>query len=166
MAKKPAPLSNRLARYQADRHSGVVAATLQPTDENHSLQEVTWDVLNRACALAVADPAELAERLTERPVFSSAQATGWVAGICGVSLAHPSGADPLADPKLRAIEDEVIAALGPDAVWHANGEHPLPALRTDRRPRGWSPILDATFDLVIAARGNGLDLVLARADED
>jgi hypothetical protein len=146
-----------------------VAATLRPADEDRSLFEVCWEVLNPVCPLAVEDADELAERLTERPPFGSAQAAGWIAGILGTTLAYPSSPDPLTDPKLRGIEDledEVIAALGPDALWYANGEHPLPALRPRRSGHGWSPITRATFDLVIAARGNGLDLVLARVDED
>lgn len=166
MAKKQAPLKNRLARHLTTGDLGVVAAALRSADEDRSLFEVCWDVLNSVCTLAVADADDLTERLTERPPFGSAQATGWIAGILGTGLAHPSSADPLANPKLRALEDEVIAALGPDAVWCVNGEHPLSALRPRRSERGWSPITHATFDLVITARGNGLDLVLARIDED
>lgn len=168
MAKKPAPLKNRLARFQTDKRSSVVAAALQPADESLPLPEVVWRVLSQVpVELAVADPAELAECLTGRPSFSSAEATGWVAGVLAGDLVRPGDADPLADPVLRALEQEVIAALGPDAVWYANGEHPLPALRTGRAGRGgWQPIVDATFDLVLAARGSGLDLVLARAEED
>lgn len=166
MAKKKAPLKNRLARHQTTGNVGVVAATLRPADEGRSLFEICWEVLNPVCPLAVADADELAERLTERPPFGSAQAAGWVAGILGTTLAYPSSADPLTDPKLRGLEDEVIAVLGPDAVWYTNGDHPLPTLRPPRSGHGWSPITRATFDLVVTARGNGLDLVLARVDED
>jgi hypothetical protein len=166
MAKKQAPLNNRLARHVVDKRSGVVAAALRPADEDRSLFKVCWNVLGRVCPLAVADADGLTERLTEQSPFGSAQATGWVAGILGTGLVYPSSADPPADPKLRALEDEVIAALGPDAVWYANGDHPLPAFRPRRSSRGWSPITRATFELVVAARGNGLDLVLARIDED
>ena len=168
MAKKPAPLKNRLARFQADRRSGVVAAALLPTEEGRPLPEVVWRVLSHhGVELAVADVAELAERLTDRPSFGSAEATGWVAGALAGNLVRPGDADPLADAALRALEQEVIAALGPDAVWHANGEHPVPTLRTGRAGRGgWRPIVEATFDLVVAARGSGLDLVLVRAEED
>lgn len=166
MAKKQAPLKNRLARHLTTGDVGVVAAILRPVDERRTLFEVCWDVLSPVRPLAVADADALAERLTEQPLFGSAQATGWVAGLLGTGLAYPSGRDPLADPKLRALEDEVIAALGPDAEWYANGDHPLQALRPRRSERGWSPVTRATFDLVVAARGNGLDLVLARVDED
>jgi hypothetical protein len=167
MAKKPSPLKNRLARFQADKRSGVVAAALLPADESRSLAEVVWSVLSQDTALAVSDAAELAECLTDRPAFGSAEASGWVAGLLAGSLARPDTADPLANPTLRALDEEVIAALGPDAVWYASGDHPIPAFRTGRGSRGgWRPILDATFDRVVAARGNGLDLVVARVDED
>ncbi len=166
MAKKQAPLKNRLARHLTTKNVGVVAAALRPADQHRSLFEVCWDVLSPVCPLAVADADDLAERLTERPPFGPAQAVGWVAGILGTTLTYPSGADPLADPKLRALEDAVIAALGPEAVWYANGDHPLPAFRPRQSGRGWNPVTRATFDLVVAARGNGLDLVLARVDED
>jgi hypothetical protein len=166
MAKKPSPLPNRLARHRADRRSGVVAAVLRPADADRSLFEVAWDVLNRASPLEVTDLAGLAECLTGQPAFTSAQAAGWVAGILGGSLAYESATDPLADPKLVALEADVVAALGPDAVWHANGDHPLPAFHDARLGGGWSPVIRATFDRVVVARGNGLDLVLARADED
>lgn len=166
MAKKRSPLRNRLARHRTTGNLGVVAAALRPVHEGRSVFEVCWDVLSSACPLAVADADDLAERLTERPGFGSADATGWIAGTLGAGLAYPSSADPLADPKLRALEDEVIAALGPDADWYTNGDHPLPALRPRRSAHGWYPITLATFDLVVTARGNGLDLVLARADED
>jgi hypothetical protein len=166
MAKKQSPLKNRLARHQTTRNVGVVAATLRPADENQSLFEVCWKILNSACPLAVADTDELAQHLTQQPPFGSAQATGWIAGTLGTPLAYPSSSDPLADPKLRTLEEEVIAALGPDAVWYTNGDHPLPAFRPPRSECGWNPLTQATFDLVIVARGNGLDLVLARIDED
>ncbi len=166
MGKKRTPLKNRLARYLTTGEVGVVAAALRPADADRSLFEVCRDVLRPVCPLDMADADDLAERLTERPRFGSAQAGGWVAGILGTGLAYPSSADPLADPKLRALEEEVIAALGPDAVWYANDEHPLPAFRPRRSASGRSPITRATFDLVVAARGNGLDLVLARVDED
>ncbi|MCQ4082303.1 hypothetical protein NGB36_17250 [Streptomyces sp. RB6PN25] len=93
------------------------------------------------------------------------QATGWVAGILGTGLSYPSSSDPPTDPRLRALQDEVIAALGPETVWYANGDHPLSSLRPCRSERCWSPITRATIDLVVAARGNGFDLVLARVDE-
>lgn len=166
MAKKTAPPKSRLARHLTTGDVGVVAAALRPVDEGRSLFQVCWDVLSPVCPLAVADADGLAELLTERPPLGSAEATGWVAGLLGTGLAHPSGGDPLADPKLRALEDDVIAALGPNAEWYANGDHPLPELRPHRSGRGWSPVTRATFDLVVAARGNGLDLVLARVDED
>jgi hypothetical protein len=165
MAKKPSPLQNRLARHQA-RSAGVIAAVLQPADASRSLFEVAWDLLNRLCPLEVADAAELAECFAQHPAFSSADASGWVVGVLGASLAYPSTADPLADPRLIALETGVVAALGPDAAWAANGDHPLEQFRDGRRERGWSPVIQATFDRVVVARGNGLDLVLARADED
>lgn len=166
MAKKQALLKNRLARHLTKGEMGVVAAALRPADEDRSLFEVCWDVLSPAYPLAVSDADGLADCFTGRPPFGSAEATGWVAGVLGAGLAYPSSGDPLADPKLRAIEDDVIAVLGPDAVWHSNGDHPLPAFRGCRSERGWNPITRATFDLVVAARGNRLDLVLARVDED
>lgn len=166
MTKKPTPLPNRLARFQAARNSGVVAAALQPADESRSLFEVAWDVLIGTSQTEVSDPSALKERFAGRSAFSSEEATGWVAGVLGGSLAFPSATDPLADPKLRALDTDVIAALGPDAVWYANGDHPLPAFRGGRGERSWSPVMRATFDLVVLARGNGLDLVLARTDED
>lgn len=143
-----------------------MAAALQPVDESRSLFEVAWDVLSRTSEMGIADAAELEERFIRRPAFSSAEAAGWVAGVLGGSLAYSSAADPLGDPKLRALETEVVTALGPDAVWHANGDHPLPAFRGGQGERGWSTAMQATFDLVVLARGNGLDLVLARTDED
>ena len=166
MAKRPAPLPNRLARYRSARNSGVVAAALQPAAESRSLFEVAWDVLNRASEMEIADATELEERLKRQPQFGSAEATGWIAGVLGGSLAFQPTANPLDDPKLRAIEAEVVAALGPDALWYTNSDHPLPAVRAGRGGRGWASVMRATFDLVVLARGNGLDLVLARTDED
>ncbi|WAL69185.1 hypothetical protein ORV05_15915 [Amycolatopsis cynarae] len=163
MAKKRASLKNRLARHQTARDVGVVTAALRPADGDRSLAEVCWDVLNPVCRLVVSDADELAQCLTVR--FHSAQATGWVAGILGAGLAYPSRADPLADPDLRALEEEVIDALGPDALWCASGDYEQSALH-GRQLRGWNPVTRATFDLVVAVRGNGLDLVLARTDED
>lgn len=142
-----------------------MAAVLQPADEHRVLFEVCWDLLSRRFPLVVANADELAECLTDRPSFGSAEAVGWGTGALGASLVYPSN-DPFTDPKLRALEDEVIEALGPDAVWYANGDHPLPAFLRHGSGRGWRPILDATADLVVGARGNGLDLVLARAEED
>src|SRR2546421_6967168 len=86
MAKKQSPLKNRLVRHVTTGKVGVVAAALRPADEDRPLFEVCWDVLNPVCPLAVTDADELTERLTERPPFGSAQATGWIAGILGTAL--------------------------------------------------------------------------------
>ena len=166
MAKKPSPLRNRLARHQADRHSRAYTALLTPTDEDRSLFEVAWDALRRSDLFDIADADALAERFTWLPAFDSAAATGWIAGILSGSLAYPEATDPLSDPKLCALEADVIAALGPKARWYANGGHPLPGLVPAGKSQGWWPITTATFDRAVVARGNGVDLVLACTDED
>lgn len=70
------------------------------------------------------------------------------------------------DPELRALENDVIAALGPEARWYSNGDHPMPAFRHPAHGRSWQSVTNATFDLLLAVRGNGLDLVLYTAQED
>ncbi|NUP42363.1 MAG: hypothetical protein HOY76_36360, partial [Streptomyces sp.] len=50
------------------------------------------------------------------------------------------------------------------ARWLANSGHPLPGRAAGGR--GWSPVTTATFDLLVAARGADLDLVVLRAQED
>lgn len=166
MAKKPSPLGNRLARHQADRKSRVFTALLAPTDEGRSLFDIAWDALKQSDLFDVADADALAERFTWLPAFGSTVATGWIAGILSGSLAYPAAVDPLSDPNLCALEADVIAALGPEARWHANGDHPLPAFVPAGESQGWRSITTATFDRAIVARGNGVDLVLACADED
>ncbi len=160
MARKPAPLKNRLKRGRAQ------VAVLRPEDFGKSIGEICWELLRPVCPLDVADAAELTERLERQPAFTSAEATGWVVGALASDLAY-YGRDEdqnalMDDPKLRAIEDEVIAALGPEARWYTNSTHPLPRFRRAGHGRGWVSITRATFDLVVAARGNGLDLVLSR----
>ena len=168
MVKKSSSLTNRLARQvTGSGGSGVVAAALRPAAEDRPLGAVVWEVLSPACKLAVADAAEFANRFAGLAEFGTGQATGWIAGLLGTFGPFlDQGADPLADPKLRTLEDDVLAALGLDAVWQASGEHPVPAFRPRRRTFGGMQIIEATFELVVAARGNGWDLVLARADED
>ncbi|MBS2549997.1 hypothetical protein KGQ19_24335 [Catenulispora sp. NL8] len=161
-------MENRLARYQAPRKSKVLASVLKPADASRSVFEVAWDVLSRqAFPLEVTDAAELAERMTRSEAFGAAQAAGWVAGVLTASFAYPPAKDELPDAKLCALDDDVVAALGADSVWHANADgHPLPVFNESGRGFGWSSITRATFDVVVVARGSGLDLVLASFDED
>lgn len=169
MAKKRGPLKNRLARFVTTGDQGVQVAALRPEDIGKPIGQICWELLRPVCPLEVADTAELTERLERRPTFTSAEATGWVVGALAGDLVYGSDEAENAlmdDAKLRAIEEEVIAALGPDAHWYTNSDHPLPRYRRARRRRSWEPITRATFDLVVAARGNGLDLVLAQTAED
>jgi hypothetical protein len=169
MAKKRGPLKNRLARFVTTGGQGVQVAALRPADFGKPIGEVCCELLRPVCSLDVADAAELTERLERRPAFTSAEATGWVVGTLAGDLAHGSDETEnalLDDLRLRAIEDEVIAALGPDAHWYTNSDHPLPRFRRAGHERSWESITWATFDLMVAARGNGLDLVLARTAED
>ncbi|WP_194896282.1 hypothetical protein [Catenulispora pinisilvae] len=161
-------MQNRLARYQAVRKSNVLASVLKPADASRSVFEVAWDVLrSQAFPLEVTDAADLADRMTRSEAFGAAQAAGWVAGVLTARFAYPPAKDELPDPKLCKLDDQVIAALGADSVWHANSDdHPLPVFRESGRGFGWSAITCATFDVVVVARGNGLDLVLASFDED
>jgi hypothetical protein len=169
VAKKRGPLKNRLERLvTTPGRPGVKVAALRPEDPHRSIGEVCWDLLKPLCPLAVESAAELTDRLERWPAFTSAEATGWVVGALADQLVHGwEPADALMDdPRLRAVEDEVIAALGPDAHWHANGSHPLRRFR--RAGDGWAfdPVTRASFDQVVAARGNGLDLVIVRTAED
>ena len=167
MAKKRAPLTNRLARFATGSGQGVRVAVLQPEDSGRTIGEVCWQVLQPVVPLTVTDAAELTGRLERRSPFGSQKATGWIAGVLGGSLTDGRACDAATDdPRLRAIEDEVIDALGPDARWWTNSTHPLPRFRPPGTGREWDAVTRATFDLVLTARGNSLDLVLARTEED
>jgi hypothetical protein len=169
MGKKRGPLKNRLARRVTTTDGpGVKVAALLPEDPRRCIGEVCWELLQPMCPLAVNDAAGLTQCLEHWPAFASREATGWVVGTLANRLAY--GYEPvdalLDDPKLRAIEAEVIAALGPVARWQANSNHPLRRFR--RAGQGWSvrPVTRAAFDQVVVARGNGLDLVILRTAED
>ncbi|WP_328317719.1 hypothetical protein [Streptomyces sp. NBC_00388] len=60
----------------------------------------------------------------------------------------------------------MIVVLGPDARWYTNSDHPLQRFRRVGSGRSWERVPRATYDLVVAARGNGLDLALVRRGED
>jgi hypothetical protein len=169
MAKKRGPLKNRLTRFATPPgRPGVKVAALRPEDSRRSIGEICWELLRPLCPLAVAGAAELTDRLERWPAFTSAEATGWVVGALADRLVH--GYEPadalMDDPRLRAIEDEVIAALGPDAYWRANSNHPLRRFRGTGDGWSFDSITRASFDQVVAARGNGLDLVIVRTAED
>lgn len=167
MAKKRSPLKNRLARFETAGCHGVRVAVLRPEASGLSIGDVCWQLLQPVCPLEVADASELTELLERRPPFTSAEEAGWVLAALDGDLVFDRDDDALMnDPKLRSIEDDVIAALGPDARWYTNGDHPLKRFRRDGRCRSWASVTRATFDLVVAARGNGLDLVLVRTEED
>ncbi|WP_327297340.1 hypothetical protein [Streptomyces sp. NBC_01197] len=167
MTKKRSPLKNRLARFETSGDHGVRVAVLRAEASGLSIGEVCWQLLQPVCPLEVTDASELTEHLERRPPFTSAEATGWVLGALGGDLAD-SRADHalMEDPKLRSIEDDVIVALGPDARWYTNSDHPLQRFRRVGSGRSWEGVTRATYDLVVAARGNGLDLVLVRTEED
>lgn len=167
MAKKRAPLDNRLARLATGRGQGVRVAILRPEDTGRTIGEVCWRALQPVVPLTVTGAAELTERLERRGPFGSRQATGWIVGVLGGALTDSRSCDAATDdPRLRALEVEVIDALGPDALWWTNSTHPLPRFRPPAAGREWDAVTGATFDLVLAARGNSLDLVLARTEED
>ncbi|WP_328537315.1 hypothetical protein [Streptomyces sp. NBC_00344] len=166
MAKKKSSLKNRVARCGVGRGGGMNVAALLPEAPRLSIGEVCWKLLRPGGHLEVADAPELTGRLFR--TFTSSEATGWVVGALACDLAYGSSEenDLMDDPKLRSLENDVIEALGPDAHWYSNGDHPLPMFRSPGDGRSWHSVTDATFDLLLAVRGNGLDLVLYTAQED
>ncbi|SDN53506.1 hypothetical protein [Actinacidiphila guanduensis] len=163
MAKKQAPLPNRLARLATRLSRSTTVAVLRPADHRRPLADVCWDVLDGqpGVTLAVSGPGDLAERLARHPSFTTAEADGWITGTLLTDLASAAG-PPAGDPQADAVEQEVLAALGPDARWQTNSTHP----RASPSGRSWDVVTTATFDLLVTARGPAYDLVLLRSQDD
>ncbi|WP_406349280.1 hypothetical protein OHA44_37060 [Streptomyces sp. NBC_00144] len=166
MAKKKSSLKNRLARFQAAGRLEV--ASFQLDTGGLSLADICCRLIRQVAPLEDEEAARLTECLQGEPTFTADRATGWVVGMLAADLAYGTSADNalMDDARLRAIEDDVIEALGPDAHWYATGDHPLSRFRPAGSGRGWMSLTPATYDLLLAARGNGFDLVLFRTQED
>lgn len=63
-----------------------------------------------------------------------------------------------------AIANGLVALLGPDADWRANG---YAAYREGaNRSVSWAPVTEATFDAAVVGIGNGHAVVIVVTGED
>ncbi|WP_030462991.1 hypothetical protein [Kitasatospora sp. NRRL B-11411] len=103
---------------------------------------------------------ELHERLEVR--VPAARAADWMAATLWQDLVFRSDAGP--DPRAVADAGELVALLGPDADWRANGHaaHPAPG----GAHRGWRSVTECTFDAALVGIGGGYAVVVVAVGED
>ncbi|MFG2894827.1 hypothetical protein [Streptomyces sp. NPDC048248] len=143
-------------------------------DDGRNHGQLCWDVLAPTGLLAPhcghckhghggpRNPQEMETALRLR--IPPNELTPWIAATLTRELVHPSPDGPMrlvAD----AIANGLIALLGPEADWRANG---YAAYRegASGTSAGWGPVTEATFDAAVVGKGNGHAVVVVATGED
>lgn len=144
-------------------------------DDGRSHGQLCWDVLVPTGLLAPGcghcrhghggprSPAQTEAALARR--IPPAEAPPWIAATLVRDLVYRTGGDGPMRPVADALGEELVALLGPDADWRANG---YAAYREGRGGRNvsWAPVTEATFDAAVVGIGNGHAVAIIAAGED
>ncbi|MBV6699375.1 hypothetical protein [Kitasatospora aureofaciens] len=91
------------------------------------------------------------------------EAAPWIAATLVRNLVF-RGEEGDVRPVAEAVGAGLVALLGPQAQWRANG---CVAYREGARGNvGWSPVTEATFDAAVVGIGNGHAVVIVATGED
>ncbi|GAA2105053.1 hypothetical protein GCM10009759_41830 [Kitasatospora saccharophila] len=166
-----AALREPLSDWAARQHSDMVVTV----GEDHGLDHgrLCWDALRAVDLIGPAcwcprpgrhssphDDRLVHERLRVR--VPAADALTWMTHTLGQNLVHTHGNPP--GRRARELAEPLVALLGPDADWRANGyaAHPAPAGHN----RSWGSVTPFTFDAALVGIGNGRTVVAVATGED